>query len=273
MSTYTLLHLTDVHITPGGLLHGAADSLAALRSAVAAASASGTPIDALVLSGDLADQGDEASYRTLREVVEGSGLPMIAAMGNHDERAAFRSALLGEEPSDEPYDRVSWIRGLRVVTLDSTVPGAHHGELDEAQLDRLAGVLAEPAPDGTVLVLHHPPIRSVLPLMDGIGLREPEKLAGVLAGTDVRLVLAGHTHSATWGTLAGIPVWVGPGNAYGADTLPPAGITRALNVQAFTRIDLGPDGPLITVVPLTQAPPVYELATERLLSHLVSHSG
>ncbi|GGT13033.1 hypothetical protein ACFFV7_25000 [Nonomuraea spiralis] len=119
--------------------------------------------------------------------------------------------------------------GLRLIALDTSAPGHHHGELDDDQLAWPADTLAEPAPDGSVLVPHHPPIPSVLPLMDGIGPREPARPARMLEGSDVRLVLAS---------------------------------------QAFTRMDLGPSGVLTTLVPLSPAPPVYELDTEVLLSHI-----
>ncbi|MER7127999.1 metallophosphoesterase [Streptosporangium saharense] len=282
---YTLIHLTDVHAVADGLLHGCVDSTTAFGNALDTVVAAGQAVDAIILSGDIADQGDEPSYRLVARALEKAagdlGAAVVVAMGNHDERGAFRSALVGDRTGDradgqaggEPYDVVSWVGGLRIVTLDSTVPGEHHGELSDDQLEWLASVLAEPARDGSVLVLHHPPIPSVLPLMDGIGLREPEKLARTLAGSDVRIILAGHTHSASAGTLAGIPVWVGPGGAYAADTMAPAGRTRGIPSQAFSRVDLTGDGVITTVVPMSSAPPVYELDTEVLLSHLAGHSG
>lgn len=265
---YTLIHLTDVHAVPAGeRLHGSVDSVAGLRAALDAVSAAGLPVDAFVLSGDLADQGDEESYRLVDALVapvaRELGAAVVVAMGNHDERAAFRAGLGVSET-----DSVTTVGGLRVVALDSSVPGHHHGELGDDQLAWLSGVLAEPAPDGTVLVLHHPPIPSVLPAMDGIGLREPHRLAEVVAGTDVRVVLAGHTHSASMGVLAGVPVWVGPGSAYAADTMAPAGLTRAFPSQGYTRVDLRESGVTATVVPIPAAPPVYELPTEVLLSHI-----
>ncbi|RSN12936.1 metallophosphatase [Nonomuraea sp. WAC 01424] len=276
--TYTLIHLTDVHVVPEGPLHGSADPVGGLRAALSAVRASGLDVAAIVLSGDLADQGDLASYRILEDAVgeaaRALGAVVVTAMGNHDERAAFRAGLSGLNAAARPrtgegaWDAVTMAGGLRLIALDTSVPGHHHGELDDDQLAWLADTLAEPAPDGSVLVLHHPRIPSVLPLMNGIGLREPARLARVLEGSDVRLVLAGHTHSASAGTLAGIPIWVGPGSAYAADTMAPAGRTRALASQAFTRVDLGPSGVLTTLVPLSPAPPVYELDTEVLLSHI-----
>ena len=54
----------------------------------------------------------------------------------------------GAAVSDEPYCYVTWVGGLRVIVLDSTVPGAAHGELDKPQLDWLRAEL-EPAAEGT----------------------------------------------------------------------------------------------------------------------------
>jgi 3',5'-cyclic AMP phosphodiesterase CpdA len=271
---HTLLHLTDVHAVADGALYDSVDSVAALRAALDVAVAAGGSIDAIVLSGDITDQGDEASYRIVRDIVGEAarrlGAVVVAGMGNHDERGALRSGLLGVEPSEEPYDDTVRVDGLRIITLDSTVPGAHHGDLDDDQLAWLADELAEPAPHGTVLTLHHPPIASTQPLMGPILLRRPERLAEVVKGTDVRLLLCGHTHAATMGTLAGIPVWVGPANAYAADPLTPEETVRALPVRAFTRVDLTPDQAMATLVPLTQGTPVYEVPTAELAERLAA---
>src|SRR3546814_12565775 len=81
----------------------------------------------------------------------------VWGMGNHDDRASFREHLLPAEEAESPsspVDRVDELDGLRIVTLDTSVPGFHHGEISDAQLDWLAGVLSTPAPLGTILALH-----------------------------------------------------------------------------------------------------------------------
>lgn len=161
----TLIQLSDTHIMPEGqLLHGTVDTMANLVAAVEAVEASGLPVAAFVLSGDLTDSGKAAAYRRLRSVVEPAaarlGAEVVYAPGNHDERAAFRSELLDERPSTAEYDVVRMIGGLRVVVLDSTEPGRHDGHVSRSQLDWLADVLAEPAPLGSLLVTHHPPLPS-----------------------------------------------------------------------------------------------------------------
>lgn len=72
-----------------------------------------------------------------------------------------------------------FLNGLRVIALDTSVPGFHHGELGADRLEWLAGEPATPAPDGTILALHHPPVPSVLDLAVLVELRRQSELAAV----------------------------------------------------------------------------------------------
>jgi 3',5'-cyclic AMP phosphodiesterase CpdA len=142
---------------------------------------------------------------------------VIWVMGNHDERPDY-SRLLFDEESDAPQDRVYDIDGLRIISFDTTVPGYHHGEVTDDQLDWLADVLSSPAPHGTILAVHHPPIPT--PLLEAMGileLRDQPRLAEVLRGSDVRGILGGHLHYSTHSTFAGIPVSVASATCYTLD--------------------------------------------------------
>jgi 3',5'-cyclic-AMP phosphodiesterase len=102
-----------------------------------------------------------------------------------------------------------------------------------------------------VLVVHHPPIWSTTPMSELVALREPERLAAVIRASDVRLVLSGHTHRVSAGTLAGVPVWVSPSTGSHADVLARNGV-RGHAGGGFTRIDILEDGEMVTTfVPLT----------------------
>lgn len=266
----TLVQLTDTHLVPEGrLMHDVVDTAANLVAALEMIEASGLPVAALLLTGDLADDGDPAAYRRLRDIVQPAarrlGTRVVYAMGNHDERAAFRSEVLGESPSSGDYDTVTDVGGLRVVSVDSSKPGEHDGHFTPRQLDWLAGVLDTPAPRGTVLVCHHPPLPSPVPTVHLLRLRGAERLAEVLAGSDVRLVVTGHAHHTGCGALAGIPVWVGPALAYGVAAVPPEGRLRAGADASFSRIDVFGEQVVATAVPLSQTEVVYDVAAaERL---------
>ena len=203
-----LLHVSDTHFVGNGLLYGSVDVEAHLTELLAQFENSYARPEAIVVTGDLADTGDPAAYRRLRGIVEPIALRLgarvIWVMGNHDSRAAVRVCLLDEEPSVDPIDQVHWLGGLRVISLDTSVPGRHHGELSEQQLAWLGAELATPAPDGTVLAMHHPPVPSVLDLAVLVELQDQHQLAAVIAGSDVRSILAGHLHYATTATFAGV---------------------------------------------------------------------
>jgi 3',5'-cyclic AMP phosphodiesterase CpdA len=263
-------HISDTHfVKDDELLHDRIDSdanLAALFERVA--DASHTP-EAIVFTGDLADAGDPEAYVRLRAMVEPAaariGAQVIWVMGNHDTRPAFRAGLLDAEPTQEPVDLVHDVNGLRVIALDSTIPGYHHGEISDEQLEWLRDVLATPAPHGTLLALHHPPVPSPLPVMEIVELREQHRLAAVLAGTDVRGILGGHLHYSTHSTLAGIPVSVASATCYTQDLITgPGGMRGRDGAQAFNMVHVYGDRVLHAVVPLEAHDTVYEMTGDQL---------
>ncbi|TCO55935.1 phosphodiesterase [Actinocrispum wychmicini] len=257
---HVVAHISDTHLIAGdGELYGDVDAEAHLSHLLDRLERSRTRPDALIFTGDLADTGQPDAYRKLRDMVEPLagrlGSEVIWVMGNHDDRATFREHLLRETPSMAPMDRVYDVAGLRVVVLDTSVPGHHHGEVSPAQLEWLATRLDEPAPFGTILAMHHPPIPSVQDLAVAVELRDQNALAEVLWGTDVRCVLAGHLHYSTTAMFAGIPVSVASASCYTQDLLTPG--TRGRDgAQAFNLVHCYQDTVVHTVVPLASGPTV-----------------
>jgi 3',5'-cyclic-AMP phosphodiesterase len=255
-----LLHLSDTHLLAGDArLYGRVDSGAHLRELFEQIEDSEGRPEAIIFTGDLADRGEAGAYERLREIVEPAaarlGADVIWVMGNHDERAAFRSHLLGEVATTRPVDRVYNVNGLRVITLDSSVPGHHFGEVTPSQLDWLAEELSISAPHGTVLAMHHPPLPSVLDLAVLVELRDQASLAEVLYGSDVRTILAGHLHYSSTGTFAGIPVSVASATCYTQDLTVPVGGTRGRDAaRAFNLVHVYGSTVVHSVVPVGGSP-------------------
>lgn len=221
-ATHVIAHISDTHLLGGNRkLFSRVDVKKNLHTLLERLRATGMTFDAFVFTGDLADVAEPEAYRWIRAQVEPVaqelGAQVVWVMGNHDEREPFARELFGEESDGSPRDRVYDINGLRVIALDSTVPGYHHGELEESQLQWLRDELATPAQHGTILALHHPPIRSHNPLVRMIELFRQDSLADVVRGTDVRTILGGHLHYSTFGTFAGIPVAVASATCYTVD--------------------------------------------------------
>jgi len=274
-----LLHLSDPHLMGGqDPLYGAIDSEAKLIQLFDEVRASGAKPEAVIFTGDLADKGDPEAYAKLRAIVEPAcddfGAKVIWAMGNHDNRANFRTGLLDQPGSDAPIDHSYFVNGLRVITMDTSVPGFHHGELSEAQLDWLAQELDTPAPDGTILALHHPPVPSVLDLSVLVELRDQASLAAVVRNSDVRTILAGHLHYSTTATFAGIPVSVASASCYTQDLNVPVGGTRGRDGgQAFNLVHVYEHTIVHSVVPLGRTPTVGEYVTPEQTAERLAAAG
>jgi 3',5'-cyclic-AMP phosphodiesterase len=241
MPNRMVIQISDTHIVADGLLHDRVDSFANLASIFEQIEGSKERPDAVVLSGDLADHGGAAEYDRLRSLVEPFtervAVPVVYMPGNHDDLEQFRSSLFGGV-GEGPIDQTVWVGGLRIICLDSSVVGGHHGELSSAQLEALARELGNPAPEGTIIAIHHPPIPSPVRIVNLLSLRDPEKLAEVIRGTDVMMLLAGHAHHASAGLFAGIPVWIATATAYQADVLAGPETLRGLPGVAYTRVDV-----------------------------------
>ncbi len=234
----TLLHLSDTHILPTDedRLHGA-DTLQNLRAALGYFDGSGVSIDAVVISGDLANEGNVVGYQRLRSVLDpwlaGRSVPLIAAMGNHDGRAAFHEVMLGCT-SEAHVDYTHWVGSLRIVVLDCTVPGAVHGETRPDQLEWLRRELQTPAPEGTVIVLHHPPTIEPGAMAEMVRLRGADALEAVVRDADVVAILAGHVHHTLAGAFGGTFCFTAPAISYTVDPLAlAAGAMRGIEGRGF----------------------------------------
>lgn len=254
----TIVHIADTHLRAGNALLGDRfDTERTLMETMAQVERLGVRPDAIVFAGDLTEDGEPEAYARLREIVEPVaqrlGAPVVWVAGNHDERPEMRRELLGLSPTEEPVDAVWDLGGLRLIALDTSVPGWHHGDLTPAQLDWLRRELATPAPLGTVLVMHHPPIPTHLTFFDILELRDQPALAEVLRGSDVRAILAGHLHYSTHGTFAGIPVAVASATCYSMNLANPADEVNGMDAgQSFHLVHVYDDTITHAVVPLSE---------------------
>jgi Icc protein len=263
--THVIAHISDTHFLGGKRpLYGKVDTDRTLIQALDQLERSGASPEAIVFTGDLADLAEPDAYERLKGIVEPAaarmGAEIIWVMGNHDERPPYSAALFGAE-SDAPQDRVYEFGGLRIIALDSTVPGYHHGRILDSQLDWLRDVLAEPAPDGTLIALHHPPLPSPIELMAILELEEQHRLADVIRGTDVRAILAGHLHYSTSGTFAGVPVSVAAATCYVIDNSAVAGSLVGIDGgQSINLVHVYDDTVVHSIIPVLEAPQVAGFA-------------
>ncbi|MGJ0204202.1 metallophosphoesterase [Leucobacter sp. gxy201] len=267
-----ILHISDTHFVGGAeKLHGSIDSDANLARLFEDFARSQARPEAIVFTGDLADTGDADAYERLRAIVEPAaekiGAQVIWVMGNHDTRTPFRKALLDSDAGEESVDMVYDVNGLRIIALDSTVPGQHHGEITDEQYAWLADVLATPAPGGSVIALHHPPVPSLIEPIAFVELQDQARFAEAIRGTDVRAVLGGHLHFNTFSEIGGVPVSVASATCYTQDLNVEPGAMRGQDgAQGFNLVHFYGDRVMHTVVPIGEFSTVYEATAEQLAS-------
>lgn len=210
-----ILHVTDTHlVVPPNRVSGILDTAALLQHAVTTISDALPrigPIDALLVTGDLSDDGSVESYELFRRLIAPLGLPLLAIPGNHDRREAMRTAFRDLDLFADA-GRLNWVRdvaGVRLIGLDTLVEGSGSGAVDDATLAFLGESLATSGP--VLLALHHPPFASGIRFMDNIGLAGIDALKDAMerSPADIR-ILCGHLHVVATGSVGRIPAIVGP---------------------------------------------------------------
>lgn len=240
MHPILLCQISDLHIVRagGGAYH--LDPAAALRRCLATVLALKPLPDAVVLTGDLVDNGTAAEYAVLRRLLQGLPCPVYLLPGNHDERAALRAAF-----SDHGYLRQlpdycqyqADVGGLRLLVLDTVVPGAAHGELCDRRFDWLEAQLARDARRPTIIALHHPPFDTGIGHMDGLRLGAgAARLEALVARHPcVERVICGHVHRTIYRRWAGTVVSACPAPVHhvSLDLRPGAPATYQLEPPGF----------------------------------------
>jgi 3',5'-cyclic AMP phosphodiesterase CpdA len=250
-----IAQLSDPHIRlPGQKAYRVVATDTFLPPAVAAINAQQPRPDVLIISGDLTDFGRPAEYAHLRSMLEPLRMPYLLLPGNHDDRDELARAFPDHPHLRGPDGHVQYVvdeYAVRIVVLDTVVPGQSHGALCERRLSWLADRLAEQPGRPTVVVMHHPPFDTGIGHMDRIGLLEGAAgLARIVGGHgNVERILCGHLHRSIHRRFAGTI----------ASTCPSPAHQVALDLRA--------DGPSAFVM----EPPAFMLHEWRdggLVSHL-----
>ena len=206
--------ISDLHVKrPGALAYGHVDTAAALARCIDELNRFSPRPDLVVISGDLVDTPIKEEYDHLSMLLAPLQIPFAAVPGNHDDRALMRAALPDQAyaQASGPLNCARQVGGLDVLAIDSSVPGAPHGELDRATLSWLDAMLAASARRPALLFLHHPPFVTGIGHMDAQNLRNSGDLAVLLRRHErARLVAAGHVHRATLTVFAGVAATICP---------------------------------------------------------------
>jgi 3',5'-cyclic-AMP phosphodiesterase len=199
------------------LVYARIDTGACLARAVAEINALAPLPDVTVVTGDLVDHGEAEEYHHLRRLLAPLRMPVFVIAGNHDARAPLRQAFAadGYLPPEGFLQYTVEDYPLRLVALDTSIPGENGGTLCEERLRWLDATLAV-APDRPTLVLmHHPPFRTGITYMDGYGLQNSAALAEIVVRhPQIERIACGHLHRAIDRRFAGTVAGTAPSTAH-----------------------------------------------------------
>jgi Icc protein len=215
-----LLHVTDLHVRPRGQAAMRTSETNMLTERALRAVRDFRPrADALVISGDLTNNGLVAEYQNLAEMLRRLiDIPVYVIPGNHDQRGNLRTELahLPGVTADKTFVQYA-VEDLpvRLVMLDTLIEGSPDGELCPERLAWLDTTLAAQPDKPTIVVMHHPSFICGIEHMDAIILREPAAFTAVIARhKQVELILTGHHHRQITTRVAQATAIIGPGVAH-----------------------------------------------------------
>ena len=238
-----LIQISDSHIeAPGVLTYGMFDAAASLAKVIDAINACDPQPDVVIHTGDLVHHGEAAQYPPAREILAKLRAPLYAIPGNHDRREGFAAAFADQSwlPKDSPFIQYTVENfPVRLVGLDTVIPGSPDGALCAERLAWLDSQLTAQPERPTIVACHHPPFATGLTGSTRVGFEEGgRELAAILAKHgQVQRVICGHSHRPMLGTFGHRPFWVAPGTCYQFE----AGFSAARTLS------------------LTQEPPGYSL--------------
>nr|WP_315594969.1 phosphodiesterase [uncultured Cupriavidus sp.] len=206
----SIAQVSDMHVRPEGMLYQSlVDSNAMFLRAVVALNSLEPAPDVVLFTGDLTDDESPEAYAMLRELLGGLIHPYVLMPGNHDDRGSLREAFSGQPwwPDAGELNYGFDVGPVRVLAVDTTVPGFHHGELSQPTLAWLGRELGANADRRIVIAMHHPPFDTGIPYLDRYGLREVNAFAQLVSRyRNIDRIIAGHVHRAMHSRLGTIPV-------------------------------------------------------------------
>jgi len=242
-----LLQVTDPHLfgDESQTIYGVTTAVS-FRKVLAEAFAPGTPRpDAILVTGDIADDHTAAAYANFRRALQPYGLPVYCLPGNHDEP----DLMTGLVNSDGfQYGGTAEFGAWSAVFIDTHVHGRPEGRVIPAELARLEAALASFGERPVLVCLHHPPLPVGSAWLDGVGLRNAsEFLAVIERHPAVRVVLGGHVHQSFEQVQRGVLMLATPSTCAQFTPLTERCVMD-LKPPGYRRLTLLPDGTVQTEV-------------------------
>ena len=213
-----LIQITDTHILPPGeVRYGDVDTALHLEDTVQQINRMRPLPDVVMITGDLVEQGDKASYQHFVDIIKPLKMPVYVLPGNHDD-PHMMTEVFAETPffptSDKTFQYVIEHLPFRILALNSHCDGTELPEFDGQRLSWLQRQLNQSGKP-TLIAIHHPPMTTGIELIDMGGSEWFQGLKSVIAEhSHVKLVICGHCHTDLFGRIGPVPVYMAPATSH-----------------------------------------------------------
>jgi 3',5'-cyclic-AMP phosphodiesterase len=203
-----IAQISDTHLSnKNGMIEREGEQ--ALERAIAYINGLPAIPDVVLLTGDCADHGDPAEYERAHELLKSFPMPVYVIPGNHDDRIKMLE-VFGAQGTNQLEGFMQYVVDdgpVRLIALDTNIPGRDQGQLCDARMAWLEARLAEQPDRPTVLFMHHPPFPTGVPVSDAMGFMDTDVFGQLIQRhSQVEAILAGHVHSTFvrrfYGTIA-----------------------------------------------------------------------
>ncbi|MBD2783125.1 metallophosphoesterase [Xenorhabdus sp. DI] len=149
----------------------------------------------IIVSGDIANDGDVEAYRYFLQKMESLRTPYIAILGNHDLKENFNIALTEKINQFMIHSRQYKNNIWRVISVDTVVEGEDFGFISKDNLAELEKEIVNSSDFNIAIFMHHHAIPVGTPIVDNCMLNNGKTLLDLCEKYKVKFIGSGHAHT------------------------------------------------------------------------------
>lgn len=195
-----IAQISDTHIAARGKkTYGIAPMAENLRGCVRALNKLDPRPDVVLLTGDITHSGRADEFSHAAELLSLLDMPVYVIPGNHDDRNRLWAHFGGTACPARSGGFIQYVvelDALRLIALDSTIPGQSGGEICATRAAWLEDQLARAPDKPSLIFMHHPPVKCGVIETDIDGFIGASRLGEVVEKYDhIQAIVCGHIHT------------------------------------------------------------------------------
>ena len=192
-SPLVILQLTDLHyLAESGQTMSGVDTELSFRRVLEYAQSKLGKIDLILVTGDLAQNPCISSYQRIVKELEKYQTRVVCLPGNHDDLSLMQQLISRQQINCNKHLKY---KHWQVICLNSKKTGSQGGYLAPDELEYLADTLKKQTDLNTLIAVHHHPVPTKSPWMDGMMIENSDELFSLLKNhRHVKAIICGHIH-------------------------------------------------------------------------------